>query len=342
VIPIPDQTQPAFYIFNYQGGGYIILAADRRIEPVLAYSETGKFQKSGLLPDGLATWLTKNYDNVKLLRQHKELIAPAIVTTQWTELLTAEPPVAVTKPTTQTAFKIPPDDPCTGYSNTHTVGPLLVTAWGQGCFYNDYCPAGNASCSHVPTGCAATAMAQIMYYWKFPTSFLWATMPTTVGSPATASLMQQVGAAVGTSYSDTESSAPTQNIGSALRDTYGYKSVEYGDYNYDVVRANLNAGEPIVLRGFTDHSYSGILWWKVEHGAGEGHGWICDGYQDMTYNDCTTSGTYSMLHMNWGWNEYGIPTNGNGWYRENVWTVVQQNQTFNFQYMKQMVYNIHP
>ena len=51
---------------------------------------------------------------------------------------------------------------------------------------------------------------------------------------------------------------------------------------------------------------------------------------------------YSMLHMNWGWNEIGTSNNYNGWYNEGNWTVARTDQTLNFQYFKQMVYNIHP
>lgn len=220
----------------------------------------------------------------------------------------------------------------------------MTTAWGQGCYYNDYCPTGTYACSHVPTGCVATAMSQIMYYWKYPASFPWSTMTTTTGNSAVANLMQQTGSSVGMNYSDTGSGAPTQNIGSSLRDTYGYQSVTWGDYNYSSVMANLNAGEPLVLQGYTGHAYSGLFGWGTEYGTGEGHAWVCDGYQNTFYNDCITSGQSSLLHMNWGWNEfynYGN-SNYNGWYRESDWTVVRADATFNFQYIKRMIYNIHP
>lgn len=343
VLAIPTRTQPAFYIANYRGGGYIILAADRRVEPILAYSETGSYQKEGKLPYGLTSWLTRNYDNMQQLRQHNELSAPSVATAQWTELLAAPVTKGKDKPTgTATNKEAPEPTPCQGYSETRTAGPLLVTAWGQGCDYNDYCPTGTYMCAHVPTGCVATAMSQIMYYWKFPNSIPWSAMETGRGNLAVASLMQQTGAAVGMQYSDQGSSANTYSIGDALRDTYHYTSVTYGDYNYSTVMANLNAGQPIVLQGFTDHAYSGWFGWGSEYGTGEAHAWVCDGYQNTYYNDCTTSGQSSLLHMNWGWNEAYIPSNYNGWYRESDWTVARTDKTLNFQYIKKMLYNIHP
>jgi len=46
------------------------------------------------------------------------------------------------------------------------VGPFLTSKWDQGNPYNAYLPTLNNS--KVPTGCVATAMAQIMYFWKWP------------------------------------------------------------------------------------------------------------------------------------------------------------------------------
>lgn len=47
------------------------------------------------------------------------------------------------------------------------VGPLLTTTWNQGAPFNDLCPMTNGE-KHTVTGCTATAMAQIMAYWKYP------------------------------------------------------------------------------------------------------------------------------------------------------------------------------
>jgi hypothetical protein len=49
-----------------------------------------------------------------------------------------------------------------------TVGPLLKTEWGQGTPYNYFCPTGDGG--RCVAGCVATAAAQVMRYWKHPTS----------------------------------------------------------------------------------------------------------------------------------------------------------------------------
>lgn len=46
------------------------------------------------------------------------------------------------------------------------VGPLLTSKWGQENPYNMYTPRINRQ--ETPTGCTATAQAQVMYYWKYP------------------------------------------------------------------------------------------------------------------------------------------------------------------------------
>jgi hypothetical protein len=55
-----------------------------------------------------------------------------------------------------------------GRSTRGQVGPLLTTAWHQGSPYNDLCPMGDGG--QTVTGCVATAMAQLMRYWLWPSA----------------------------------------------------------------------------------------------------------------------------------------------------------------------------
>ena len=48
------------------------------------------------------------------------------------------------------------------------VAPMLQTRWDQNSPYNYYCPRSGAM--RCPTGCVATAMAQVMKYWEYPAS----------------------------------------------------------------------------------------------------------------------------------------------------------------------------
>ncbi|WP_409014705.1 Spi family protease inhibitor [Emticicia sp. 21SJ11W-3] len=42
---------------NYEGGGFVVLAADKRIIPILAYSKTGNFEVSKDLTSSIIYWL---------------------------------------------------------------------------------------------------------------------------------------------------------------------------------------------------------------------------------------------------------------------------------------------
>jgi hypothetical protein len=48
------------------------------------------------------------------------------------------------------------------------VAPLIKTKWSQSPFYNDLCPLDSNSNRRAVTGCVATAMAQVINYWKYP------------------------------------------------------------------------------------------------------------------------------------------------------------------------------
>ncbi len=59
-----------------------------------------------------------------------------------------------------------------GYWNS--IGPLCGVNWYQGNPYNQFCPTGtggNVTGGHMPTGCNATSIAQLMRFWNYPTSY---------------------------------------------------------------------------------------------------------------------------------------------------------------------------
>ena len=61
------------------------------------------------------------------------------------------------------------------FGTNTAVNPLLTTLWDQSpdIFttgpYNALCPYDSIYKSHTLTGCVATAMAQVMKYWNYPT-----------------------------------------------------------------------------------------------------------------------------------------------------------------------------
>ncbi|MDE6536984.1 MAG: C10 family peptidase [Muribaculaceae bacterium] len=194
------------------------------------------------------------------------------------------------------------------------ISPMLTTKWDQGEPYNLQCPL--VSGQRSVTGCVATAMAQVMNYFKYPAkgkgsvsyttssykqslsmnfsevSFDWNNMldqykdgnyNTTQGA-AVASLMKACGYSVEMNYTPVESGAYSFNVAPALKNYFSYdKGTHYLTRNFfspaewkEMIYDNLRNVGPVIYDG-------------VSAGGG-GHCFVCDGYDGVGY-----------FHFNWGW-----------------------------------------
>lgn len=259
-LALPNNIDPSYYIFNYLGGGYVIIAADKRVEPILGYENDSYFPHSGTLSGGLVNWLVVNHKNMLLLRKNSGLKTPPIVAEHWKELISSKTSgnIGLNNIDNQ------PPPPCQPTNIDNIVGPYLTTTWGQGIPYNLLCPAGTYDNGHTPTGCVATAMAQVMYYWKAPAYYNWNTMPITYnyndinypGNRDVAQLMVDVGQSVDMAYSATTSSTDGSKGAAALRNVFHYTSSANGNFDYKKVMNNLDARQPVLLAASTDyHSF---------------------------------------------------------------------------------------
>ena len=125
---------PAFYMFNSEDGkGFAIISGDDEFPEVIGYSETGWLNLNGSLPDALVAYLEGFSRYVADVRS---------------------------------GLATPPVREGVGSATTNSVPPLCKSTWGQGYPYNGYCP--RVGVNTCPVGCVATAMAQIMYYYKHP------------------------------------------------------------------------------------------------------------------------------------------------------------------------------
>ena len=347
----PNAASPSLYIINYAGGGFVVIPADKRVNPILALLGKGHFSTANTLPTGLTNWLTTNHQNMQALRKNTVLARPKSVNFLWSQLA---------PPTTNTSGKVidkalPSPPPCEPSTTTYQVGPYLQTTWAQGVPYNQNpgIPAGNYvyGAGRDPVGCVATAMGQLMYYWKYPSSYNWSIMPlistsyTAAGETEISRLMYNIGQSVQMVYAPT-GSAPNafeQNyIAVGLESTFKYSSASFQNWSqtnsYMTVQSNLDSGEPVILTGAT---------------STDGHAWVCDGYMEINSTWCATStspaggeGTL-LFDMNWGWNEAPVPgyvtyNNVDGWYDFDQWEVYNGNELEYFQYNLTMTYNIHP
>ncbi len=300
-----EDSNILFYIVNYEEGGFAIFSADKRTRPILAYSETAVFPyEHENYPYGVKDWLSKTKKFIKDVKkankkQAKE-IARAWNSSSLDGLLMAslDPPVPDDDYYDDT--QPPCEDTYSGY------GPFLQTTWCQRFGFNDSvdflnCSGGGLN-GRAKTGCVATAMAQIMKYHNFPSSYNWSSMSNTCGTAETARLMRDIGIAVNMIYGCESSTANTYGIPPAFKNYFGYSTSGLSGYSVYGVEQEIKNSRPVILTG--------------QDGA-EAHAWVCDGYRVATY--CFPDGTsniYKTLHMNWGWGICNSTTASqyDGWY----------------------------
>ena len=123
------------YVFNKQSkDGYVIVAAEDAVDNIiLGYSDSGQFDADNM-PENLRWWLGEYQKQINYARE-----------------------IGYKSSIKQSGRK----------TSTIVVAPLLGNVvWDQDEPFNNLCPTEGKS--HCMTGCVATAMAQIIYYNKWP------------------------------------------------------------------------------------------------------------------------------------------------------------------------------
>ena len=296
------------YIFNGEEG-FVVMAADNCVQPILGYSLTGKFVAENM-PSNVSGWLQGYNDEIQYAIEH-QMRATDETAQLWNDLIEGNSKAA---------------------RATTVVNPLVQTTWDQNGFYyysggqlhifelyNNLCPYDNTAGERTVTGCVATAMAQIMKYWSYPaqgigshsytpytrpdlgvqsanfgsTNYSWSNMPNSLSQSssdvqinAIAVLMYHCGVSVDMMYdisANGGSAAYAEDIPNALRNYFNYKSTanikyksSYSNNNWiNLLKAELNASRPIEYNG---------------RGDAGGHAFVCDGYNSS-----------NQFHFNWGW-----------------------------------------
>jgi Peptidase C10 family len=232
---------------------------------------------------------------------------------------------------------------CNNFSWSRTrVNPLLQTEWGQGSGYNNTCPefADASNCGRAPTGCTATAMAQVARFHQLPQSLSYNLMPneapsacSTVGTPL-ANFMSQCGTSINMEYTANSSGAfvfdiPSVFVGWGYNNSMSYSSI--GNFYYSGIEGDIQAGHPVIFDGYrTVSTFSPWYYFGyVSYSYSNGHAWVGDGMDIMTHRCYSTIKSYSM---NWGWDG-----DFNGFY-----TQPQPISERNYQYDMHVLTNIHP
>ncbi len=136
------QEEQQFYVYEYESGGWVMIAANDVAHPILAYSDSGSFSTEGM-PKNMRWWFGK-YSKCIEAAEADNAVATEEVQAEWR---------ALRKGTASTQASA-------------VVGPLVQTTWDQDAPYYNLCPGTGSNKAY--TGCVATAMAQVMNYWQWP------------------------------------------------------------------------------------------------------------------------------------------------------------------------------
>ena len=296
-----SQNEIVYYVFNFEDGGFTMVAADKRVNPILAYSPENNY-KEGL--PGVEDFVSA-YE-AKITDVKSEVVQPDVTASvQWAEIEE-------------------------GRMRKDAVGPdkvLLTSQWNQDKYHNALCPdmlaseledakregVGLATYDYrVPNGCVALAMAQIMYYHRYPrvgvsskgythpkygrltanfgaTHYDYEAMAdkATGYSDAMARLIFHCGVGVQMNYSGTGSGSNWENCRTAFRGYFNYKQAEHynkssysEDLWFQMLSKQVDSGWPVYYHACT------------QSGAGRDgcHAFVCDGYSST-----------GELHFNFGW-----------------------------------------
>ncbi|MBR6291782.1 MAG: C10 family peptidase [Bacteroidales bacterium] len=286
-----------FYIFTAKSGGFVLVSGDDCVVPILGYSTTSVFYTEHI-PTNVAGMLEQYDDEISYWKQQEGLSTNA----DWTPIIHGAMPEPI---------------------NPTAVSPLCSTSWGQDPLYNNLCPYDASLSERSVTGCVATATAQIMKKWNYPTTgygshsyveddfgtlsanfgtttYQWNNMPNALTSTsstaqinAVATLMYHIGVADEMDYAVASSGANNYNYFGYVDDATSESSLQY----YFKYRSDMAA---IARVDYSNTAYINLL--KADLDAGRpilfsgrdtdgGHSFVLDGYNNS-----------NQFHVNWGWN----------------------------------------
>lgn len=275
-----------YYAFNFTRGGFVLVAADDAVIPILGYSNEGFVEKE-ISNTAVRAW----FDGY-----NREIFS----------IVKANPGNTSTLPLWNNILE------GTFMKSGQDIGPLITSTWDQGVWYNYYCPAdAHGIGGKALAGCVATAAGMIMKYHNFPqkgtgshsyhsykygvqtvdfeaTAYDWAGMGTIAGPDnyqAIATLLYHFGVAANMNYGPDASGASYEDAALALVDYFNYdqeslRIIRMNDFTAgsweQMLQNELDQSRPVYYSGYNTE---------------EGHAFVCDGYRSADH----------MFHINWGW-----------------------------------------
>lgn len=260
----------AYYVFNNDAGGFVIIAGDDAVTPVLGYTSTGSFDAENL-PDGLKD-LLKSYE-----RQIAALGDNYVANQTATRAAFTGEKLLKTAEWNQMA-------PFNKYTPNNYVTGCVATAGAIVMKHHGYPAKGTGSHSYTWNGKTLTA--------NFGHDYDWASMPVKYDGTndadfdGVARLMADLGVAVEMNYAKDGSGSYIGDLVTALQKYYGYSKLSHLMAIEDVgaeawngrLREEIDANRPVL--------------YAASDPARGGHAFVIDGYKDESFS------------VNWGWGGY--------------------------------------
>ncbi|AEI50366.1 C10 family peptidase [Runella slithyformis] len=318
-----------FHVINFLDSGFVVVAADRRITPILAYSNNNCFGDERL--SGIADWVFAIEENIfKTIRDVKE---PRPQEAKLWKLYEN----SINNTNKRINDECPTCDQTWSFSTGQFVDP--IARWGQSWGYSWYSPHdGGCNCGRKTTGCGPTAMAMVMNYHRHPQmqmSFNGDNITTNYPMPQqinvtcdflpdlnqrqVSMLMRLCGGFANSGYGvfgNCNTWTYPGNINNAFANMGYSQGGTWGGLNsqYNNVKNDLSNRFPVLFTGTLNLV-----------NANDAHIWVGDGYSNFAYlypisyydeygyYQCNCgSGLVEYISMNWGQN--GV---SNGFYLAN-------------------------
>lgn len=260
----------SYYVFNNDAGGFVIIAGDDAVAPVLGYTSTGAFDANNL-PEGLKDLLKSYEQQIAALGKNYKANA-----TSTRAEFTGEKLLNTAKWNQVAPFnKYTPNNYVTGC--VATAGAIVMKHHG-------YPAKGVGSHTYTWNGQNLTA--------SFEHDYDWANMPARYTGDndeafdGVARLMSDLGIAVNMQYDYGGSASSLEDLVTALKKYFGYSKyaryLKIEDLGAEAwngrLRAEIDANRPILYSG-SESYYTG-------------HSFVIDGYKDESFS------------VNWGWGGY--------------------------------------
>ena len=307
-----------YYVFNYgENEGFVIVAGDQRVKPILGYSYSGSYSLENQ-PPAFIEWMKIYEKQIKYAISEISEISDEIKK-DWSKFSVAGEPIQPVNPF--------PDK----------FGLIDGISWEQNEPFNNACPPNSKA------GCVAIAMGQVMKFHQYPlngkgiksyvdpanncpideedcslypypeyplmanfgeSNYNWRNIISSFATTneeevATAQLVSQLGISVEMDYSPNGSSATNKSAEYALRNYFNYDEslIDYREKDwYDInwkknIRKEIDNNRPIIYGAVSESNT----------GPDAGHSFVIDGYADD-----------DVFSFKWGWGLFASYLDG--WY----------------------------